>query len=85
MQSTMVAAWVYKDYQRPIDLSDKRVANVNLLKEQVAKSEKKLVAMEEELKANEVELVAKAEELEKAQTKVEQLGESSLGSVRRSG
>ena len=66
-------------------MSDKRVAKVNLLKEQLVESEKKLTAKEEELKANRIDLVAKSEELEKAWTEMGNLGESLLGSIRRLG
>ena len=70
----MAAAWAYQDYERPLDLLDKRAAKINLLKECVVEVEKKLAAKEEELKTNEVELVAKVKELKKAQTEVAQLG-----------
>ena len=70
----MVATWASQDYERPLDLSDKQAAKINLLKERVVEAENKLVAKKEELKANEVELVAKAEESEKAWTKVAQPG-----------
>ena len=80
----MAVAWAYQDCERPLDLSDKRVAKINLLKEHMVEAEKKLAAKEEELEANKVELVAKVEELEKARTEVAQLGESSPRSVRRS-
>ena len=54
MQSAMAVAWAYQDCERPLDLYDKRATKVNLLKERVAESEKKLTAKEEALKANEV-------------------------------
>ena len=69
----MAVAWAYQGCERPLDLLDKWVAKINLLKEHVVEAEKKLVAKEEELQANEVELVAKVKELEKAQTKATQL------------
>ena len=66
----MAAAWAYQDCERPLDMSNKRVAKVNLLKERVVELKKKLATKEKELKANEVQLVAKGKELEKAQTEV---------------
>ena len=70
----MATAWAYQDYERPRNLSDKRAAKINLLKERVVVVEKKLAAKEEKLKADEVEFVAKAEELEKAWTEARNLG-----------
>ena len=47
-------------------MSDQQAAKIKLLKEQLAKSEKKLTAKEKELKGNDIDLAAKSEELEKA-------------------
>ena len=70
LQSAIEAASAYQDCERPLNMSNKQAAKINLLKERMVEEEKKLAAKEEELKANEVELVAKAEELEKARTEV---------------
>ena len=85
MQSAMAAAWAYQDCERPLDLSDQQSTKIKLLKEQLAKSEKKLMAKEEEHNTNEIDLVTKSKELEKAQTEIGQLRGDSPGSVRKSG
>ena len=66
----MTEAWAYQDCERPLDLSNQEAARVKLLKEQLAKLEKKLTTKEEELKGNEIDFVAKSEELEKARIKI---------------
>ena len=78
--------WAHQGCQRPLDLSEQWAIKIKLLKEQLAKLEKRLTTREEELKSNAIDLVAPdLRSWRRPKLRLGNLGKSSPSSVRKLG